>query len=54
MQTNQKKPRIKVLLAAYNGADYIAEQLDSILSQTVPDIEILASDDGSTDGTREI
>ncbi len=45
---------IVVLLASWNGADYIEEQLDSILNQTVPQIRILVSDDGSTDGTREI
>ncbi len=45
---------IEVLLASYNGEKYIRQQLDSILDQTVPGIRILASDDGSTDGTVEI
>ncbi len=45
---------VTVLLAAYHGERYIGEQLDSILGQTVPGIRILASDDGSTDGTRRI
>lgn len=45
---------ITVLLAAWQGAAYIEEQLDSILGQTCKQIRILASDDGSTDGTREI
>ncbi|MCI8764393.1 MAG: glycosyltransferase [Lachnospiraceae bacterium] len=52
--TDSGKEQILVLLAAYQGAIYIAEQLDSILAQTVPRIRILISDDGSTDGTREI
>ncbi len=46
--------KIVVLLAAYNGEAYIGEQLDSILGQTVPGLEILVSDDGSTDRTRSI
>lgn len=45
---------ITVLLAAWQGAAYIKEQMDSILNQTVKDIKIVISDDGSTDGTREI
>ena len=46
--------QITVLLAAYNGENYIAEQLDSILEQSVPEVQILVSDDGSTDRTPEI
>ena len=42
---------ITVLLAAYNGAHYIEEQILSILGQTVPPDQLLISDDGSTDGT---
>lgn len=49
-----KKPRIEVLLAAFDGASYIEEQLNSILNQTIADIRILVSDDGSRDGTRGI
>lgn len=48
------RPQIQVLLAAFNGASFIREQLDSILNQTIPGIRILVSDDGSTDNTREI
>ena len=48
------KIQIDVLLAAYQGAAYIEEQLDSILAQTVAGVRILISDDGSFDGTREI
>ena len=45
---------ITVLVAAYNGSRYIKQQLDSILAQDAGDIHILVSDDGSTDGTREL
>lgn len=45
---------ISIALATYNGANYIAQQLDSILSQLTPEDEIIISDDGSTDKTLEI
>lgn len=43
-----------VALCTYNGQAYIAEQLDSILNQTLPVSEIVVCDDGSTDGTLEV
>jgi glycosyltransferase involved in cell wall biosynthesis len=46
--------RITVGLPVYNGADYLAVALDSILSQTDADFEIVVSEGGSTDATREI
>lgn len=46
--------KITVLMAAFDGGPYIEQQLDSILSQTVPDLQIIISDDGSGDNTREI
>lgn len=45
---------ITVLVAAYQGEKYLEEQLDSILSQTLTDLNIVISDDGSTDGTWEL
>jgi len=45
---------IDILLSTYNGAPYLAQQLDSILAQTVSDWRLLVRDDGSTDGTRAI
>lgn len=41
-------------MATYNGAEYIQEQLQSILSQIGPEDEIVISDDGSTDATLEV
>ena len=43
-----------VLLATFNGAKYIAAQLNSILSQKNVDLEILISDDHSSDKTLQI
>lgn len=45
---------VSVVLCTYNGARYLSEQLDSLLSQTLLPDEILIQDDGSTDETEEI
>lgn len=45
---------ISVVLATYNGAPHIAEQLRSILAQLGADDEVVVSDDGSTDQTLAI
>jgi rhamnosyltransferase len=39
-------------LAAFNGSKWILEQVDSILRQVNVDVNLVISDDGSTDGTR--
>lgn len=49
-----KNSLVSVCLATYNGEKYIQEQLDSILSQTYPNIEIIIQDDASTDQTYTI
>jgi glycosyltransferase involved in cell wall biosynthesis len=46
-----KTPTISVVVPAYNAEPYIAQTLQSILSQTRPPEEIIVVDDGSTDGT---
>lgn len=43
-----------VAMATYNGEKYITEQLESILAQTYPVLEIIISDDASQDGTLKI
>lgn len=47
-------PLISVVMATYNGERYLREQLDSILAQTYPNIEIIVVDDNSTDSTPKI
>ncbi|GAC1528612.1 MAG: hypothetical protein NVS3B15_06480 [Sediminibacterium sp.] len=44
-------PLVSVVMATYNGERYIGEQLDSILQQTYPNLEVVIVDDGSTDGS---
>ena len=46
--------KIDILLATYNGAKYLKEQLDSILNQTYTNFNLIISDDSSKDETREI
>lgn len=46
--------RIQILLSSYNGAEYIADQIDSILAQRGVSVKIMVRDDGSTDKTMEI
>lgn len=45
---------LSVALPVYNGADYIAEAIDSVLAQTHRNFELIVSDNNSADGTSEI
>lgn len=44
-------PLVSIVLCSFNGESYLREQLDSILIQSYPNIELVISDDASTDGT---
>ena len=46
--------KVDILLATYNGEQYLREQLDSILRQTYGDFRLLISDDCSTDSSRSV
>lgn len=46
--------KISVIVPTYNVKDYLQECMDSILSQSLKDIEVICIDDGSTDGSSEI
>lgn len=52
MQTTYNK--VIVLLSTYNGEKYLQEQLESLAAQEDVEVEILARDDGSKDGTTTI
>ena len=47
-------PKIAILLATRNGAEFLHQQLESFRAQTYPNWELIASDDGSTDRTVEL
>jgi len=50
---NDNKPKVLVLLAAYNGREWLDEQIMSILNQQDVDIELVVSVDASSDGTEQ-
>src|SRR5205823_3548731 len=47
-------PLLSIGLFVYNGERFLQETLDSLLSQTFRDFELIISDNGSTDGTQVI
>src|SRR5262249_56930199 len=47
-------PRVSVVMANYNYARYLRAAIDSVLQQTLNDIELIIVDDGSTDASRQI
>jgi glycosyltransferase involved in cell wall biosynthesis len=47
-------PKISVIVPIYNQAPFIRETVDSVLGQGYPNVELVLSDDGSTDGTSDI
>lgn len=48
------KPIVSVVIPIYNNAEYLEQGLDSIVRQTLKNIEILCVDDGSTDASPDI
>ena len=49
-----ENPAVSVLMPVYNGLPYLTEALDSLLAQTFQNFEIVAVNDGSTDGSAEV
>lgn len=49
-----RAPRISVLLPVYNAESFLRDAIDSVLSQTFSDFELLMLDDGSTDNSAAI
>src|SRR5262249_51144628 len=47
-------PTISIVLPLYNGERHVAEAIQSVLSQTFGDFELLVCDDGSSDATASI
>jgi hypothetical protein len=48
------RPRVSVLMTAYNRAEYIGAAIESVLAQSFADFELVVVDDGSTDDTAAI
>jgi glycosyltransferase involved in cell wall biosynthesis len=54
MNSFDSAPLISIAVCTYNGERYLAEQINSLLSQTWSNFEIIVVDDNSLDGTLEI
>ena len=51
---SQDNPKVSVIIPVYNTEKYLRECLDSVVNQTLKDIEIICVDDGSTDNSLAI
>ena len=49
-----KRPLISVVMSVYNGENYVAGAIESILTQTYSNFEFVIIDDGSYDNTNKI
>jgi glycosyltransferase involved in cell wall biosynthesis len=50
----EKVPKVSVIIPTYNRAYIVSDAINSILAQTMADLEILVVDDGSTDETHQV
>ena len=49
-----KKPKITIIVPVYNVENYLPKCLDSLINQTIKDLEIICINDGSTDKSLNI
>lgn len=47
-------PKVSVIIPVYNVENYLSECLDSVINQSLKELEILCINDGSTDNSLEI
>jgi glycosyltransferase involved in cell wall biosynthesis len=49
-----RRPRVSVVVAAYNAEEWVGEAVESALAQTMPDLELVVVDDASRDRTADV
>lgn len=52
--TESSPPRISIIISSYNYGRFLADAIESAFAQTLPPIEVIVVDDGSTDDSRQI
>ena len=51
---SSESPRVSIGLPVHNGENHLADALESLLAQSYENLELVVSDNGSTDRTEEI
>jgi len=51
---NTSSPKVSIIIPVYNTVDFVREAVESILNQTLQNLEVITVNDGSTDGTLEV
>lgn len=54
LEKSRTSPLVSVIVPVFNGEQFLPRCLDSIFAQTMPDLEVIVVNDGSTDGTASI
>lgn len=54
MKNIKSLPRVSVIIPVFNNQKYLTKCLESVISQSYPNIEIICIDDGSTDNSLEV
>jgi glycosyltransferase involved in cell wall biosynthesis len=52
--TSMTTPTVSVIIPAYNGAEFLAATIQSVLDQTYSNFELIVVDDASTDDTSQV
>ena len=53
-EIEQRQIKVSIVMPVYNADEYLSVAIESVLSQTLKDIELICIDDGSTDKSLEI
>lgn len=51
---HNKEPKVSIIIISYNQQEFIAEAIEGAVTQAYDNLEVVVSDDGSTDNTQEI